>query len=64
MIGDVTYEMRLLNDCDRLVERAQILVYKLKKGKSVRGDALKMRELTENIVENAFGKDGVEVNHD
>jgi len=58
-MDDVTYEMRLLNDCDRLVERAQILAYRLKKGQSVRREALVMRELTENIVENAFGKDGV-----
>jgi len=58
MIDDLTYEMRLLNDCDRLVERAQILAYKLKKGQTVRKEALVMRELTENIVENAFGKDG------
>jgi len=58
-MDDVTYEMRLLNDCDRLVERAQILASKLKKGQAVRGEALAMRELTETIVENAFGKDGV-----
>lgn len=58
MIDDLTYEMRLLNDCDRLVERAQILASKLKKRQSVRKEALVMRELTENIVENAFGKDG------
>jgi len=59
VIDDLTYEMRLLNDCDRLVERAQILASKLKKRQSVRKEALVMRELTENIVENAFGKDGV-----
>jgi hypothetical protein len=58
VIDDLTYEMRLLNDCDKLVERAQILASKLKKKQSVRKEALVMRELAENIVENAFGKDG------
>ncbi len=58
MTDDLTYEMRLLNDCDKLVERAQILASRLKKKQSVCKEALVMRELTENIVENAFGKDG------
>lgn len=59
MSDDLTYKMRLLNDCDKLVERTQILAAKLERGQAVRGEALAMRELTETIVENAFGKDGV-----
>ena len=48
-----TPEARILCDMDRLVERCQIVAAKLRNGQRVKGDVLSMRELTQNLLENA-----------
>ena len=60
----MSHQALIITDCARLVERCQQMVSKVTRGESVRGDALAMRELHQNILENAYAIDGMFLNEE